>query len=104
MLACVVGQLQYLAIALNFFDALYVVPVFQCFFISFSTLGGACFFNEFAAFSLVQGLLFPTGLLTTLGGVVVLTRRKMGQEDRKRFICGGGGGAAGRRREGDGGH
>ena len=77
MLACVVGQLQYLAIALNFFDALYVVPVFQCFFISFSTLGGASFFSEFSNFNALQAVMFPLGLLFTLGGVVVLTRRKM---------------------------
>ena len=85
MLACVVGQLQYLAISLSFFDALYVVPVFQCFFISFSTLGGACFFAEFNNFNALQGVFFPLGLIGTLSGVIVLTRRKMGGEDSKRL-------------------
>ena len=87
MLLCVMGQLHYLAVALNFFDALYVVPVFQCFFISFSTLGGASFFNEFADFDATQGILFPLGLFTTLTGVVVLSRRKMsdGSDNRKRL-------------------
>ena len=85
MLACVVGQLQYLAISLSFFDALYVVPVFQCFFISFSTLGGACFFAEFNNFNALQAVFFPLGLFGTLSGVVVLTRRKMGGEDKKRL-------------------
>ena len=85
MLACVVGQLQYLAISLSFFDALYVVPVFQCFFISFSTLGGACFFAEFNNFNALQAVFFPLGLFGTLGGVIVLTRRKMGNEDSKRL-------------------
>ena len=85
MLACVVGQLQYLAIALNFFDALYVVPVFQCFFISFSTLGGASFFSEFSNFSALQAVMFPLGLAGTLGGVVVLTRRKMEDSAARRL-------------------
>ena len=85
MLACVVGQLQFLAISLSFFDALYVVPVFQCFFISFSTLGGACFFAEFNNFNALQAVFFPLGLFGTLGGVIVLTRRKMGSEDSKRL-------------------
>ena len=86
MLACVVGQLQYLAISLSFFDALYVVPVFQCFFISFSTLGGACFFAEFNNFDALQAVFFPLGLIGTLSGVIVLTRRKMGgEEDSKRL-------------------
>ena len=85
MLGCVVGQLQFLAISLSFFDALYVVPVFQCFFISFSTLGGACFFAEFNNFQPLQAVFFPLGLSATLGGVIVLTRRKMGGEDSKRL-------------------
>ena len=85
MLACVVGQLQFLAISLSFFDALYVVPVFQCFFISFSTLGGACFFAEFNNFNALQAVFFPLGLFGTLSGVIVLTRRKMGSEDSKRL-------------------
>ena len=41
MFFCVFTQLHFLALGLRFFDALYVVPVFQCFFISVSTLGGA---------------------------------------------------------------
>lgn len=39
------------ALALSMFDALYVVPVFQCFFIGVSTLGGATYFQEFNNFS-----------------------------------------------------
>ena len=77
MLACVFGQLHFLAIALNFFDALYVVPVFQCFFISGSTIGGACFFGEFDDFNGLQWTLFPLGFIITIGGVLILSTRKM---------------------------
>lgn len=77
MLVFVITQLHYMATALNSFDAMYCVPVFQCFFISGSTLGGACFFNEFAAFGLIQAIFFPIGLTCTLTGVVILSSRQM---------------------------
>jgi hypothetical protein len=77
MISTVMSQVHFLAVALNFFDALYVVPVFQCFFISVSTIGGASFFGEFSNFSATQGVFFTFGLLMTLGGVMVLSSRKM---------------------------
>jgi len=80
MFLCVFSQLHFLAVALNFFDALYCVPVFQCFFISVSTIGGASFFGEFGRFSTTQAVLFPIGLIMTLTGVIVLSSRKMGRQ------------------------
>lgn len=70
-------QLHFLAKALSSFDALYCVPVFQCFFIVFSTLAGAAYFSEFSRFSVTQSLIFPVGMFFTLGGVYVLSSRKM---------------------------
>lgn len=61
----------------SFFDALYVVPVFQCFFILVSVVGGAAYFNEFASFRLLQIVFFPTGIVLTLTGVQILSARKM---------------------------
>jgi hypothetical protein len=58
-----------------------VVPVFQCFFISVSTLGGAFFFRELDSFNAVQGVMFPIGLLMTLAGVLVLSSRQMGRRN-----------------------
>lgn len=75
MLCTVVCQLHFLALALNFFDALYVVPAFQCFFISVSTVGGMVYFLEFQAFSLLQSALFPLGILITIVGVYILSSR-----------------------------
>jgi hypothetical protein len=51
MFCTIFAQLHFLALALSMFDALYVVPVFQCFFIGVSTLGGATYFQEFNKFS-----------------------------------------------------
>ena len=79
MLCTIMGQLNFLAVALGFFDALYCVPIFQCFWIMTSTFGGACYFNEFARFSTVQWIFFPIGIIITITGVVVLSTRDMTQ-------------------------
>lgn len=86
MLAFIFTQLHFLAVALSFFDALYVVPVFQCFFIAISTLGGAAYFAEFASFTMTKWIMFPGGLFLTLLGVYLLSARKMTKEiDRTEF-------------------
>eukprot|EP00808_Paulinella_micropora_P006620 g3986.t1 len=79
MVATIFTQLHWLAMALSQFDAMYCVPVFQCFHISFSTIGGACYFEEFNNFSAVQAIVFPLGFVLTLSGVYVLSSRSMGQ-------------------------
>jgi len=77
MLFFIFSQLHWMAVALKNFDALYVVPVFQCFFIIVSTLGGAVFFQEFASFSVLQAIMFPIGVIITLIGVWILSQRDM---------------------------
>jgi len=77
MFTTVFSQLHFLAIALSFFDALYVVPVFQCFFITVSTLGGAAYFYEFSRFGALQWVMFPIGIFMTLTGVYLLSARSM---------------------------
>eukprot|EP01083_Nonionella_stella_P217435 780674_1 len=79
MLFFVFTQLHYLAVALKFFDALYCVPVFQCFFILCGTVSGAIYFEEFADFTTTQALFFPFGVGITLFGVYLLTKREMGK-------------------------
>lgn len=79
MLASIFTQLHFLAVALSFFDALYVVPVFQCFFIVVSTLAGAAYFKEFSRFKIANMIGFPIGILLTLTGVVVLSSRDMAE-------------------------
>jgi hypothetical protein len=77
MLTSIFFQLHFLAKALSSFDALYCVPVFQCFFIVFSTLAGAAYFSEFSRFDVTQSLIFPMGMFLTLGGVYILSSRQM---------------------------
>ena len=54
MLASIFTQTHFLASGLERFDALYIVPVFQCFFIMVSITGGGIFFSEFENLSLLQ--------------------------------------------------
>ena len=77
MVFTIVGQTNYLAASLKYFDALYVVPVFQCFWITGSTFSGAFFFSEFDKFGPLQSAMFPLGVVLTLIGVVILSMREM---------------------------
>ena len=73
-------QIYWLNMGLARFDALYNVPVFQCFWMLFSTIGGGVFFMEFWSFSAVQGLMFPVGVGLCVFGVYLLSQRKQSTE------------------------
>ena len=77
MLASIVTQTHFLAEGLRCFDALYIVPVFQCFFIIVSIVGGGIFFAEFARLSAFQIGFFALGVIITLWGVWKLSQREM---------------------------
>ena len=66
MIVTILMQTHYLAHGLEFFDALFIVPVFQCFFIVLSIMGGALYWKEMASFNASQWTLFPIGVLVTL--------------------------------------
>ncbi|KDO16746.1 hypothetical protein SPRG_17766 [Saprolegnia parasitica CBS 223.65] len=70
-------QTHVLAMGLKHFDALYIVPVFTCFFITFSVLGGAVYFEEFKSYSLAQAICFPIGVFVTIYGITILAKRDM---------------------------
>lgn len=80
-LVCMVGaillQTHYLAHGLEYFDALFIIPVFQCFFIINSILGGALYWEEMNDFNLTQWIVFPLGVLITLWGVYLMSSRNM---------------------------
>ena len=77
MLLTIFLQTHYLAMGLKYFDALYIVPVFQCFFITLSVLGGAVYFKELRNFSTLQWFMFPLGVLVIVMGVVFMSCRDM---------------------------
>lgn len=77
MFASVFLQIHWLAHGLQLFDAVFVVPVFQCFFISVSILGGGVYFNEFAHMSPLSLGMFFFGAAITISGVYLLAHRDM---------------------------
>ncbi|KAG1698893.1 hypothetical protein DVH05_014277 [Phytophthora capsici] len=77
MLICVFMQIHWLAHGLQMFDAVFVVPVFQCFFISVSIFGGGVYFKEFAKMEPLALGMFSLGAVITISGVVKLAHRDM---------------------------
>ncbi|KAJ0408458.1 hypothetical protein ATCC90586_008396 [Pythium insidiosum] len=77
MFTCVFLQIHWLAHGLQSFDAVFVVPVFQCFFISVSIFGGGVYFKEFSSMSSMALGMFFFGAGVTLSGVFLLSQREM---------------------------
>jgi len=76
MLFFIFSQIHFINKALIISDALFVVPVFQCFWISFSTLGGLFYYQEYKTLKFMNYLLFPIGIILILLGVYTLALRE----------------------------
>jgi len=76
MLVAIFGQIHWLAVGLKDFDAVIMVPVFQCVFVVFSIIGGAAYFGEFRTFSRLQTIMFPLGVVILVIGVLGLAMHK----------------------------
>ena len=88
MLTTIFMQLHWLTIALQWFDAVYVIPVFQCLFITVTIIGGAVYFKELSHFGLLQAVMFPLGVGFILVGIVLLSQRDMSKKlPRLRSRC-----------------
>lgn len=89
-------QLLWLNGALILFDALYVVPVFQTFWILCSVVGGLVVYGEYRAVFTdpASSFLFPLGVLVTMAGVYTLSGRAdkgmASQWSRRASVAGGG--------------
>jgi len=81
MLLCILLQIHWLARGLEKFDAVFIVPVFQCFFITISIVGGGVYFNEFNGMSVFQLSMFLIGVIITLAGVFLMSKRQMNESD-----------------------
>jgi uncharacterized membrane protein len=67
-------QIYWLNCGLARWDALYNVPVFQSFWISFSEISGGIVYGEFNDFSFFQGFMFLAGSMATVYGVYMLSQ------------------------------
>ncbi len=65
-------QFKYTAKAMTYYDISFVMPVFQCAYICFSTIGGLCLFEEFYVLDAVQLVFFVIGLIIILIGLGVM--------------------------------
>lgn len=75
MLIFIVFQVHYLNKALIISDAMFVVPVYQCFFIFFSTTGGLIFYQEYSSWKAINWIFSSLGLFIILVGVKTLAMR-----------------------------
>jgi len=80
MILSIFLQIHWLAKGLEQFDAVFVVPVFQCFFITVSIVGGGVYLDEFGDMSAVQFSMFLLGVVPILAGVFLMSRREMMDE------------------------
>ncbi len=67
--------MRYLNSALARFDALFVIPVYQVFWMISGIMGGLIVFDEYTAFDQLQVIMFPIGCVLTSLGIVALTFR-----------------------------
>jgi len=74
---CLWLQIAYLNIALKIYpDALFVLPVYQSFWIVFGIASGLIYYQEYLELSGTQTAMFSAGVLLSLAGVAVLAQRK----------------------------
>lgn len=67
-------QLKWSNKALQHFDALYVVPVFQAFWIGFSIISGMIVYQESEKLTWLQLGLFSVGVVITMSGIYILSQ------------------------------
>uniref|UniRef100_A0A7S2RQ18 Uncharacterized protein n=1 Tax=Mucochytrium quahogii TaxID=96639 RepID=A0A7S2RQ18_9STRA len=76
MFLCIFGQIHWLAVGLRDYDAVIMVPLFQCVYVVFTIIGGASYFAEFRGFNLLQTIFFPIGVMLICSGVMGLAMHK----------------------------
>jgi hypothetical protein len=70
------GQIYFLNASLARFPAMFVVPVYQVFWILCGILGGLFYFNEAQTFTWIQWVMFPLGSCIAILGIILLLFRK----------------------------
>ncbi|GBG32869.1 Magnesium transporter NIPA2 [Hondaea fermentalgiana] len=76
MVACLLTQITFLNGAMKRFDQLYVMPMYQSYWIISGVVGGLVYFGEWEESTTTQINMFVLGTCITLSGLVVLTRKE----------------------------
>jgi len=79
MFLCILLQIHWLARGLEQFDAIFMIPVFQCFFITISIIGGGVYFDEFKGMPAFQFSMFLIGVIVIIAGVFLMSKRQMSE-------------------------
>ena len=83
MICTIFTQIHWLAKALKYFDASFVIPLFQASFITFASFGGGIYFREFDSFQTNQVIGFPISIFLVGFGVALLSLREVTPTDDK---------------------
>ncbi|TDH70736.1 hypothetical protein CCR75_004969 [Bremia lactucae] len=76
------GGIYVLDLGLREYDALYLVAIYQAFLILIGSISGVIFFHEISGiYSWWQLLLYPIGIITTVGGIIILSEKHTGLRD-----------------------
>jgi len=67
------SQMRFLNAGMERYPSLFVIPVYQVFWILSGIVGGAVYFGEFEHFSTLQGIMFPLGASITFLGIFLLS-------------------------------
>lgn len=70
------GGIYVLDLGLREYDALYLVAIYQAFLILIGSISGVIFFHEISGInSWWQLILYPSSIITTVGGIIVLSEK-----------------------------
>lgn len=81
----IVSQLHWLAVALKHADALFVIPIFQSFFIIISIVGGGVYFKELDNLTQTNTAVFCAGVMVMMSGIYMLAQRSLGTDEPPRL-------------------
>jgi len=76
LIGCLLTQITFLNGAMKRFDQLYVMPVYQSYWIISGVIGGLVYFGEWEEFTQFQINMFTIGTIITLLGLYVLTKKE----------------------------
>jgi len=85
MFSAIFLQIRWLNDGLEISNSLYVVPVFNAFWIVLSVTSGLVFYREYLGMTQGQCVMFAAGVLITVAGVMTLSRHTSSSDDEVRF-------------------
>ena len=86
LLACLVLQMKWLNVGLTKADALFVIPVYQVFWVVMNVVTGMIYFEDYLSMNWTAMFFFILGIIITLFGVYFLTQRSAAVQEGQQQI------------------